>query len=325
MSTALAASPPIGHDVRRIPRLTARIHRLLGEVRPDVVMASGAPWEPVVATALAARARRVPFVADLRDPWSFGPVAARRPAPLRALETSIEGLVLGSAAAVIVTSEATRAGYEALGVARRVERVRTGFDPTVDFVPRRAAPVTFVHFGNCYGQRDTRPYLRALAALAKKRALGAGEVRLLNLGRVAAPDLSLARALGVEALFEHRTVLPYSEGLGLLAGSDLALLPGFGEEPWFVPGKLYDHLLVRVPTLAAGASLEVARLLEETGLGWAHARDDVAGLTRRMEDALDARRRGDWASAPSEARIQALSARSTSAELARLLTSLVRT
>ncbi|WP_437490013.1 glycosyltransferase [Sorangium sp. So ce1014] len=310
--------PVIGPDAGRIPALAARIGRLAREVGAEVIFASGAPWATVLAGVLAGRAIGRPVVADFRDPWSFGPMRGMRPAWVRAAVALVERAAVGAAAAFTVTSEMTRDAYAARGIARRVASIRTGFDPDAAVAPRRDGAVTLVHFGNCYGERTLAPFVRALAAVARRRSLGPGAIRLLNLGRVAKSDLLLAEELGVSRLIEHRTVLPYAEGLGLVAGADLALLIGFGDEPYLLPGKLYDYLLARAPILAVSPSPEVARILEATRLGWTHAAGDAAAIERRVEDAVDARAAGRPLVEPDDEALSGLSARATAGALARL-------
>ncbi|MGK3964832.1 glycosyltransferase [Sorangium sp. So ce118] len=310
--------PVIGPDAGRVPALAARIARLAREVGAEVIFASGAPWEAVLAGALAGRAIGRPVVVDFRDPWSFGPVMATRPAWVRAASALVERAAVGAAAAFTVTSEMTRDAYVERGIARRVACIRTGFDPDAAFAPRRDEAVTLVHFGNCYSERTLAPFVRALAAVARRRSLGPGAIRLLNLGRVAKSDLRLAEELGVSRLFEHRAVLPYAEGLGLVAGADLALLTGFGDEPYLLPGKVYDYLLARAPILAVSPSPEVARILDATRLGWTHAGGDAAAIERRIEDAVDARAAGRPLVEPDLAALSGLSARATAGALARL-------
>jgi len=76
-----------------------------------------------------------------------------------------------------------------------------------------------------------------------------------------------AKKLGIAEQFEFQTVLPYDDGLAVLAGADLALLPSFGDEPWFIPRKFYDYVAARTPILAVSTSPELDSLVHGTGLG----------------------------------------------------------
>jgi hypothetical protein len=311
--------PVIGPDARLVPSIARRIARLASRAAAEVVFATAPPWEVAVAAAAAARIARLPLVLDFRDPWSYGPLMARRPAWARAASALVEGAVLRSAAALTVTSEAIRDDYARRAPWARVVCVRSGFDDPGPIPQRREGPLTLVHFGNCYGERSLAPFLRALALVARRRALPPGSLRILNLGRVARGDLDLAADLGVAPMFEHRTVLPYAEGLALVAGADLALLPSFGAEPWFIPGKLYDYLRVQAPILAASASPEIERLLAATRLGWAHPAGDTEALAGRIEHAIAARGSGGRLVEPDLEALAALSTRATAGQLARLL------
>lgn len=309
----------IGPDSAAIPALATRIARTARSTNADVIFATGAPWETLVAATLGAKLARLPLVVELRDPWSFGPLSMRNPTWARTATRGIEALVLRAAAATVVTSEATREAYEKLGESARVECIRSGFDDAVRFTPQRSERVTFVHFGNCYGERTLAPFLRALAKLVRLRDLAPERIRILNLGRVARSDLELAASLGITKSFEHSTVLPYAEGIGIVAGADLSLLPNFGQEPWFIPGKVYDYLLAGAPILAISPPPELEGLLRTTRLGLVHDARDEDGIMRRMMDALEARTSGDKLVEPDAAAIAAMSARSAAARLASLL------
>lgn len=308
----------IGPDAAMIPALSGRIARLAKQSGAEVVFATGAPWEAVVAATLAATALRLPLVVEFRDPWSFGPVVSRHPAWARAAVGLVERAVLRAASALVVTTETTREEYARRVPHARIACIRSGYDDDFRVEPRPSEAPTFVHFGNCYGERSLAPFLRALAAVVRRKSLVPGEARILNLGRVARADLDLAAELGVAPFFEHRTVLPYAEGVGVVAGADLALLPSFGVEPWFIAGKLYDYLLAGTPILATSASPEIERILASTRLGWSHPSDDVEALARRMEEALDARAAGRPLAASDASVMSALTAGKASERLARL-------
>lgn len=320
----LRSVPLVGPGLDRVPAYAWRIARRARDVGADIIYATGAPWETIVAAALGAQAARLPLVVDFRDPWTFGLFQGRRPAWARAVDRRLERLVFRSASALTVTAEATRARYRPLAAPTSVETILTGYDPEIRPAPVRSDAVTLIHFGNCYAGRTLAPFLRALARAVLVRRLDPGEIRLVNLGRVAASDLALAAELGISAYFEHTTVVPYREGIDRLAGADLALLTGYAEVPWFLPGKLFDYALARVPVLAATRAPEIVRILDHTGLGFAHDAAAVEALSGRIVDAVEARRSGRRIAEPDEPRIEALSARATTGQVARVLDAALR-
>jgi Glycosyl transferase 4-like domain len=310
--------PIIGPAIGDVPKIARRIVALAREIKPDILWATGSPWETVTAATLAARDLNVPFILDFRDPWSFGLGISASSAFVRTVNSAIESALLRRAAMFTVTSEATRDKYISLGKAKRIECIRNGYDPAVVVEPRRADRFTLVHFGNCYANRTLEPFLRAAARAIRDGLVDRNDFRILNLGRVAEVDLALAEELGIREQFEYRTVLPYEEGLAIVAGADLALLLAFGDEPWFIPGKLYDYVSVRTPMLCLSSSNELDDLVARTGIGWAYDASDIGAMAKCIGEAFAARKNGRKLGEPNQRVIESLSARNGAQRLAGL-------
>jgi Glycosyl transferase 4-like domain len=311
-------TPIVGPKIADVPKIARRIVDLVHKEKPDVLWATGSPWETVTAATLAARDLQIPFILDFRDPWSFGIGISSGSTFVRVVNSAIEKALLRRATMLTVTSEATRDKYISLDAAKRVECIRNGYDPAVLVEPRRSDRFTLVHFGNCYANRTLEPFLRAAARAVQDGLVNRDNFRILNLGRVAECDLNLTKELGLADQFEYRPVLPYEEGLGIVAGADLALLLAFGEEPWFIPGKLYDYVTARTPMLCVSSSSELDALVARTGIGWAYAANDFAGMAKRIGDAYEARKQGRRLGEPNQSVIESLSARNGAQRLAEL-------
>jgi Glycosyl transferase 4-like domain len=323
-ATELRFAPVIGPKVLAIPALARRIEALARREQVDLIYATGSPWEAVVAATLAADSAKRPVIVDFRDPWSFGPNASHLPTWVRVADEKIEAAVLRCAALLTVTTETTRDKYAALGHAQRVECIRNGYDPASNIIPTPAEAFTMVHFGNCYGRRSLGPFLRATARMIQGGQIDRTNIRILNLGRVSEEDLALAKECGIADLFEFRTVLPYDEGLAIVAGAHLALVPAFGDDPWFIPGKFYDYVAVRTPILAISTSPELDGLVERSGLGWVHSANDIDGLARRIATAWEARTRRQTLVEPDESVIESLSVRNGAKKLAKIFDEVTR-
>lgn len=310
--------PIVGPAIGDVPKIAQRIVDLARKERPDVLWATGSPWETVTAATLAAKDLEIPFILDFRDPWSFGLGISTASTFVRVVNSAIENALLRRAAMLTVTSEATRDKYISLGAAKRVECIRNGYDPAVPIEPRQSDRFTLVHFGNCYANRTLEPFLRAAARALQDGLVDRNDFRILNLGRVSEVDLALAKELGLADLFEYRPVLPYEEGLGIVAGADLALLLAFGDEPWFIPGKLYDYVSAKTPMLCLSSSKELDDLVARTGIGWAYAAQDHAAMAKRIGDAYEARKNGRRLGEPNQSVIESLSARNGAQRLAEL-------
>lgn len=316
---------PVGDDVWLAPRFAWVARKIASQHSIDAVFATSSPYSALVFGATARRALGgVPLCLDLRDPWSMNFLQMRKPPWVRRVERSLEERLLLSADRVTLTcesaAEAYRRAYDL--PPERVRCIYNSFDPEHRPAPprERTGPVTLVHFGNVYGERRLDTVLRAVARLRERRGVAPDALRIVNLGRVAEDDVALAGELGVGGFLEARPVVPYKEGLEVLAGADLQILLGYGEETLFVPAKLYDYFVSGSPILCvAPAGSELSGIVERTGAGRSVDPADVEGTAGAIAAAIDARAGGPPIAHRDEDAIARFSAPRTAEELAKLL------
>jgi hypothetical protein len=168
----------------------------------DVLLSSGPPFSPLIGARWAARRLGVPFVADLRDPWSDdpwseepwtdkeavpeerGPKNVRRRARIYQIT---ERLVLGTSQAITVTAEPYRELLAGRYRDRRVQLIRNGFDGAIRPARRETGGRLDILFaGEIYMERDPFPMLEAFERLVSRPDVDAGKVSLTFAGRCAA-------------------------------------------------------------------------------------------------------------------------------------------
>lgn len=287
-----AARPPVTDEWPLLPRQIAYIRALVQQHRIQLIHASGGPPATLLHGWAAARATGLPLVAELRDPWTVSQLAMPASPLHHRAEQVLERQILQSARRVVVTAEETAKSYRAFLAplpADHVAVVRNAFEP------ERAPPklwqhqpgrLRLVHFGACYAERRLGDVLQAAALLRDQQGLDVSGVTVENIGRPAAEDVALAAELGLQAQFVCRPPVPYDEGLRELAAADVLLLPGYGQATQFLPGKLYDYMLVGRPVLATVRPSELSQIVQDTGIGVFAAPGDVAGHARWLAQAL---------------------------------------
>jgi glycosyltransferase involved in cell wall biosynthesis len=285
----------------------------------SVVWTTSYPYSAHLVGAHVKQALGVPFVADLRDPWTLNFVHEQKLAPARAAERALERYVFAHADRIVVTTESLADAYRAVypAIADRFVTIRNGFEP-VELPPRRVGdgPKRLVHFGHVYSQRTLAPVLRSLARI------DAHDIVLDNLGRLSDADRALTHSLGLDAIVNAREPLPYLEGLASLRTADALLLPAWGTDrgALLLPGKLYDYLLAGAPIVAIGRNAELARILAHTRTGVLVDPDDASGLDRALRDALA----GTLPFDPDPVAIWSYSAPEATRRLARLFDEIAR-
>jgi glycosyltransferase involved in cell wall biosynthesis len=262
-----------------------RAARRLG--RFDVVLTTSPPQSAHLVGAALAR-RGVPWVAELRDGWTFEPPRPEWPlGPLRALDRRLERTLRGADAAVGVTRPIAEDLRERLGLDAHV--ITNGFDPEEQPAPGEETLVepgrhTFVHTGRVeVTGTKLDPLLDALRLLGTQSEIElvfAGPLSETETEQLAVPELTgLVRTVGV---------LDRPATLRLQRAADTLLLITEGARRTSVAtGKLFEYLAARRPILVLGDETEAARIVAESETGLAVPLDPqaIADGLRRIRDA----------------------------------------
>jgi len=283
------------------------------------------PFNSAVVAGRLAEKFRVPWVADLGDPWALDemmvyPTALHRRIALREMRQG-----LASAAAIVMsTPEAVTRVREAFPELddKPIVAVPNGFDAT-DFqrpVPSRDDGVfRIVHTGYFH----TELGLRQREAAAVRRLLGgvasgvdflsrshyyllqavdrllkdepglADRLEIHFAGLLSDVDRELAARSPVTRLHGY---VSHEQTLELLRTADLLFLPmqdlPSGVRATIVPGKTYEYLASRRPILAAVPEGDAKDILAEAGTGLICDPSDVDSMTRILRDQLERVRLG---------------------------------
>ncbi len=224
--------------------------------RPDIILASAAPFTGLlVASHLAAR-YGLPWVAELRDLWVDNPYRdGLYPTWRQLLESRLERGVMRSALGFITVSQPL-ADVISQKYAMPVAVIPNGFDPCdfpVTSMKSQPGPVRMVLTGRIYeGLRDPSILFRAIAMMPEE----CGQLKI----SVYAPDKdldvvkSLAQRFGVDHCVETFRVVPHAEALKRQVEADVLLLPLWNDprDKGMLTGKLFEYLGARRPILALG-------------------------------------------------------------------------
>ena len=236
--------------------------------RPDFLFFCGAPfWYFPLARWFRTR-RGIPYVLDLEDVWFMGglPYRMGRRAGLRHVFDKVaEARSIGGASLVVLTTEAQtefyRQRYDSLPADLFIT-VPWGYDAEAlgSVRPaRRERSDTFrlAIFGKfaAYGSQDAAALAEAVAALHVQ-----SRVEVMHLGE---PEPELADAFrrqGLSMCFREPGMLPYADGLAILASADCLALNAISDVS--LPVKVYDYIGMNRPVLAfAAAESALGRLL----------------------------------------------------------------
>ena len=262
-----------------------RLHR---ERDFDCVITTSPP-ESAHGVGMALARRGVPWVADVRDAWTFEPLRPEFPtAAQRRLDRRLERRWLAAADVVACVSAPAAEDLRARGIAEPL-LIRNGWDPELAATdghaptglldPARASLVYTGRFGS-YG-RDPRPLIAALARLARDDPGAAARLELVVAGpltaeeaRLLATDVSPARIVAVGSLERERA-------LALQREADALLLLTQPTRSQLLNIKLFEYLAAGRPILALAGDTEAGRVVE--GIGGETVRaDDVTAIAAAL-------------------------------------------
>ena len=242
----------------------------------------------------------LPFVMDLRDPWSLRRrVSEGAATPLFfALADFHERRAVERASLVVVNAEPVRAAMAAKYPRSRARflTVTNGYDDESVPPSRHGERFVLAYAGGIYLDRDPRLLFRAVARVARELALGPDAIGVEFIGNVdgygGVPIAQMAREEGLDGYVTTGPARPRAGALEFLArGTMLVSLPQ--DSPWAIPSKIFEYMLYDAWLLVlADEGSPSALLLRGSGAYVVPARD-VDAMAARIRERVEAFRRGE--------------------------------
>ncbi len=226
---------------------------LMRDWRPDLIVASAPPYSGLIAAARLSAESAVPFVAELRDPWS-GNVYNDRPAWREQLDRIMERRTLRNATALVTVSPVVARDLRTV-YRQPVITVLNGYAPEdlpPPHAPTRHDVVSIVYTGTIYeGRRDPSPLFAAIARLPETMRR---RVRVAFYGPSEQQVHTLAARHGV---CEQTVVMPsvsYRESLARQSEADILLLlqRNHPSDEGNLPAKVFEYFGALRPILMLG-------------------------------------------------------------------------
>jgi glycosyltransferase involved in cell wall biosynthesis len=269
--------------------------RLARERRFDCVLTTSPPPSTHLV-GVSLRRRGIPWIAELRDGWTFEPPHPGWPLRLQDYaDRALERKVLTRADAIVgVTRPIVEDVRERLAVDAVL--ITNGYDPEeTQFVTEAdglldPARRSLVHTGRLSLARTSiEPLLDAVRLVAAEDPDTAAALELVFAGSVTDDERRALSAPGLGETVRFVGWLDHPRTLALQRAADALLVVTEGaERPSVATGKLFEYLASGRPILVLGAETEAARIVAETRSGWSAPASDpraIAAALRRLVDA----------------------------------------
>ena len=288
----------------------------------DVVITTSPPGSVHLVGAAVKRALGVRWIADLRDSLLAHQDRRADTFAVRLKSRTVQvvgGVVARRADAIVTAFDSIAEEMRALSPAGRIVTIPNGSDfddfEGMTYTPNQRFRIT--HTGAFFGQRDPKPFLRALADS------GLQDVVVRFVGGFRSADREFAESLGLGDRIEVIPFVPRRQALELQRDSEalLLILPeAGGRGTGVIPGKVFEYVAAERPILAAvppdGAA---AQLIEEIGAGVVAPADDADALGSALAELHARWKRGELDVTLAPDARERLSRRARVAELAQLV------
>ena len=274
-----------------MPFARARALRLSRQQRFDAVITTSPP-ESAHLIGYALQRRGVPWVADVRDGWTFEPLRPRFPLDAqRRLDERLERKWLGAADEVVCVSRPAADDLRSrLGIEPSL--VPNGWDPDLaepagdaeppPVDPQRFSLVYTGRFGS-YG-RDPVPLVNAMAMLADEDPPLAERLELVIAGPLTGEETALMRRDVSPARIAVVGTLPRDRALALQRDAGALVLIASPRRTQLANFKLFEYFAAGRPILALAAGTEAGRIAAEAGCEVVPA-DDVPAILASLKKA----------------------------------------
>ena len=238
--------------------------------QPRIVLATAPFHSSLISAFLTAKFSGLPFVIDLRDPWTTNPFAtAKKFKILEKLEGALERIIFQSATKIIcVHSNFIEPIILKHGLSvDKFTVIPNGYDED-DFKDVEAVKfqkLTIVHAGSFYPGRTPDIFMQALEIISKKtpNVLSDWDVRFIGSpGDYTGGDSEFSLKCGIHNMGH----LSHTETIKNMAGADiLLLLPGVGATT--LTGKIFEYMAIKKPIFCISHKGAASEIIEEFDIG----------------------------------------------------------
>lgn len=225
-----------------------------GEV--DAIISTGPPHSTHLAARKLKEKYGIPWVADLRDPWTtiYYNKYLPRTNKTKERDTALETAVLRESDAVLTVSPGLK--EELADRARRVEVVYNGFDPEdLPEQPKQGSKYfTLAYIGNLKDNQDVSDLWQAIQELAEEGTNFKRQFRLKLIGSQGDHVMQSISQAGITNFCEIHDFVPHKEATHEMVSASMLLfiIPKSERNNLILTGKIFEYLASRTPMLSIG-------------------------------------------------------------------------
>jgi glycosyltransferase involved in cell wall biosynthesis len=246
-------------DARKgwVPFAYSRGKKIIKEKSIDVIITTGPPHSSHLIGQKLQKAFNIPWVADLRDPWTniYYNEILPRSTKTEEKDQALENLVVQSADAITVVSEGLKDEFESRS--NRIEVIPNGYDDE-DFSSlndlEKSDYYRLSYIGNLKSNQNCEPLWQAISELSKEHTDFKNLFRLSFTGNIHEEVIDTLKEYGVIDQVETLPFVKHKEAVKRMHKADSLLfpIPYSPNNEQIVTGKIFEYLASKTPLLSIG-------------------------------------------------------------------------
>jgi hypothetical protein len=247
------------------------LEKYIQENNIDTIITSGPPHSLHLIGLELKQKLDLTWFADFRDPWTT--IGYHKALKLSSFSSKkhkdLEHKVLNSADVILVTSNTTKAEFQAL-TSKPIEVITNGFD--IEKIGKQTLDEKFslAHIGSFLSERNPAILWQCLAALVEENPSFASNFQLKLIGAVSQEVLDTIEAFHLSQYVNNLGYVSHDEAIAHQKKSQVLLLIEINSEDTksIIPGKLFEYMVSERPIIGIGPNgSDFAEIIQNTNTG----------------------------------------------------------
>lgn len=282
---------PFDQYLSQVPAAIRAGKQLIRQYKPRLILVNADPWSGFIVGNSLSKWANIPWIADLRDPWSMHTFKmSLRPWLIRFLINYFESVFFHNAAKVILNTRmcsiAYQKKYRATLDNEHFTYIRNAFDPACYDKPQDSGGKNIFslhYFGSFRNYQGPGHLFELFRQFVQKYKLNPDEAELVLYGEQREEDLQLIQNMKIPAYIRLHESVSLTDTLFCLHYASVLVLIEGPNKRLQLPAKLYDYLAAKRPILALSDNDELAEIIHTTGSGLVANYHDPDDAMRKLE------------------------------------------
>ncbi len=260
--------------------------KIIKNEKPDIIFSTSPPHSLQLGAKQLAKKSGIPWVADLRDPWTEAYWETQMPKTAGSKKKNLkyEKDILGTANRITTVGTGIRKLIQKK-TTQPVSVIYNGYrELNNEFIPSEYFEI--LHLGNLGAMQSCKEFIEAVDCLGK---IEKKRLRLVFVGTLADEYIEMINNKP-DINVEYIDFLPYDKMITRAMSASMLFLPRLNSSysKSLISAKLFDYLALRRPILAiADKGSDIENILQHTGNGQSFLPEEIKAISAYISSIMN--------------------------------------